>query len=274
MLRKFSLLFTAILALSANCMAAEESLPKSLIYQNKPIDPLCISENNSNDLSKCGINAEPDRSISGDNAIMKSKGFYGYEYQIKNMGPTRGYSYYKVIGKSADADVVYSVSSGGGSGEFTMFALVKRKDSTLKVTTIASGDRCNGGVSEGSVKDGKLTYHLNLTPLDYTGLALTNPHLLKSQDDLQYCAACCAGYAVYAYPLNNDMENTKLLGVDFKGYPAKELEKDEPKPYQRCFDKLLGEYQSRGQTFIEGKAIPAFVDEFYRVCYTQPLPAH
>jgi hypothetical protein len=257
-------LFNLLLILHSSAFA---SIPLSLIYQNKPVDPLCLSENHYNELSKCGINAEPDLVASGDNEILKAKGYYGYEYQVKNSGQSRGYSYYKVIGKSGNKIIVNTVSSGGGSGEFTAILLVSRNADKLKITTVASGDRCNSGVSHPEVKNDRLIYRSNMTPLDYTGLAHSNPHLLKSMDDLQYCAACCAGYAVYSFPLKNEMENTKFLYVDFKDYPAKELAKLGDKPYQRCFDKLIADYQSQGKTRLVGKAAAEFALKFYSLCY-------
>lgn len=256
--------------LASSLLAASplsKNFPDLLIYHLKPIDPLCITgfETPQGDLATCDISAQHGLKISGYNNHLLSQGYTGFDYQENDSYPTRGYSYYKPYGMINDAAIVYSVSSGGGTGEFTSINLVRRHQDKITVKVINSGDRCNGGIRNVSRQNHHLTYSVSVTPFDFLTLAHDNPHHLKAYNDLLSCAACCAGKAVYARS-DDDFNKEKLLYLNFAGYA---LSGWNGSPAQVCLDKLIDDYIKQGITRFDEKQLLAFTQQYNRVCFNQ-----
>jgi hypothetical protein len=188
--------------------ASAMPLPPELMYQQKPVDSLCFEELENSaqtaQLGKCGVQAEKGRYISGNVAKLAAEGYTGYEFKEKDTGPVAGYSYYKAIASLNDGVLIYTINSGGGSGEFTALQWVTRKGETLTIETLNKGDRCNNGIEDVSAKAGMVTYTINITPYDFFTLTGDNPHHLRAYDDLPACAACCAAKAVFSRPLDKN----------------------------------------------------------------------
>jgi hypothetical protein len=267
MVKKLKLILlglTCFLAVNALAYPIPKSFPDSLIYQNKPLDPLCITEFNSTHsaLNQCG-SVQQGLKISGYNSNLMRKGFVGFDFQENDKYPSRGYSYYKPFGVINGAAIVYSVSSGGGSGEFTAIQLVKRTDNNIKVTVLNGGDRCNGGISDVIRDHNTLTYSVSITPFDFLILANDNPHHLKAYHDLLACAACCAGKAVFARHDDN-FSKEKLLYVDFNHYALAGWSNS-----PSCFDSLIQNYLKQGKTRFNPQELQAFTQKFNQVCANQ-----
>jgi hypothetical protein len=245
------LILGLVFFISSNLFAAS-TLPASLMYNNKPIDALCIYEATKNtELSKCGVNAVTGREIDGSNASMLAKGYTGFNYKQNNMGPTHGESYYRVLCKQGKSDIIYTIDSSGGSGDFTAIKLLTRNKNTITVKTLDAGDRCNGGINNVLVNNHVLMYRVNITPWDFLAMNNDNPLQLRAYDDLAACAACCAGTATYY--------RNYTLSADFVP----------PKPYQRCFDKVIGGYIAKHKTILSAKEFREFTEFFNQTCHLQ-----
>lgn len=276
MKQTFTLL--ALFALLPLTSFAETTLPPDLMYNGKPIDALCISDPNSDSTAKgainlesCGLAGNNDLKMAGQDAELEKKGYTGYTFASTDQpadAPT-GYSYYKAFGNMGDKVIVYSVSSGGGSGEFSKLLLVKRSGDSIKIEALASGDRCNGGVydvkrTDANGKNASLTYNVNITPADYLALANDNPHKVKAYDELDACAACCAGSAVFTAPLSGNTVKAKLSYVDI-GEKQDDNGSSSLK-YQACFDNLLNDYRKKGMTHLSMQQLKEFTKAFNKTC--------
>ncbi len=265
-----------LMLLSASASAEELNLtpsttpiPDELQYQENPIDPLCFVEMDQHthisDLTKCGVEAEKNREISNYNSNFLKKGFVGYDYAWStdtNLPAATGYGYYRYLGKADDYDIVYVVSSGGGSGQFSAIDLVKRTGDKILVEPINDGDRCNNGITQVKNENNSLVYTVNMTPYDFIRLTKINPHQLKPSD-LETCASCCAATVVFTRDLKNIMSE-KMNYVDLDSYSRENTPSDQP--YQACFNKLVTTYKKNGQTHLNNDQLQGFMKEFNEKC--------
>ena len=242
------------------------NLPTSLIYNGKPIDAWCFTDTNSDSLKKCGINFEKDIKISGQDKQLEKKGYTGYEYHFKGSGPTHGYSYYRPIAHFGNKDVIFTLSSGGGSGQFTAIKTIDRHGDKLNIQTYDMGDRCNNGISDIKQDNEKITYLAHITPFDFLTLAEDNPHKLQAYDDLAACAACCAGTVRISRPLNDNFLKATVVSVDFSNYSLEDGGYTGKKPYQACFNSLIATYKAKHKTVLTLAALKVFVQQFNQQC--------
>lgn len=251
------------LALFNNVHAA--SLPSDLVFENKPIDSLCFFDNENIsdkiDLNNCGA-AKQKFAIKDQNEHLLKQGFIGYNWQDTAYPESPGgYSYYKFFPTANAQYWIYSVNSGGGSGEFTAIQLVKRiTPESLFVKGITGGDRCNGGVTDVSEKSGALTFNVNLTPSDFISLSKLTINNVKPYDDLAACAACCFGKA--SYTVTPDDLNPK-----FNQFIIEQNIKLEELPQQgklqACFNKL---FVSNNKFNLTEADIVKLVEQFKEKC--------
>lgn len=254
------------------CAVPDSKLPNELIYEGKPIDPLCLFEIEDTkgvvDLRKCGLNAQKGHQVAGKNKKLMSEGFNGYDYSYninysKSLG---GYSYYKVFGNVGNSVIVQTVNNSGGTGDFSFLNLVQREGNIIKITVLNGGDRCNGAVDSIKRKGEHLVYSVRLTAYDYLTLAQDNPHHLKAYDDLSSCAVCCAGIAVYQRDIVSNFANEKLLYIDASNY-LKDIDNASPsQPYQACFDKVLKQYAQKNNGKLNAKQLSLFTHQFNTKC--------
>lgn len=252
---------------------ASATLPTDLMYEGKPIDPLCIYEANANNgiasLNECGISAEKQRRITGQNSELINSGYVGFDYDwsvSQFSEPSHGTSYYKSFGKANGAHIIYALNNSGGSGQFSGVYLVKRKGDTLEVQNFMGGDRCNGGIYNVKKQNERLTYNVNLTAYDFLTLANDNPHNIGAYDDLYSCATCCQAAGVYERQIGNNFQKEKLLYVDLNAYETAIENNASDQGYQMCFDNLIDEYKKKGKSHLSGNDLKTFTHEFNSKC--------
>lgn len=269
--KKHLLISVATLLIAQAAAAMPADFPQELMYQQKPIDPMCFEEvegaTHTALLEECGVSAEKGRHMSGYTDNLLRQGYTGYDYKEKDTGPVAGYSYYKVIGKLNGGELIYTINSGGGSGEFTALRWVTRKGDTLTVETLNQGDRCNNGIENAVAGKGEVTYQVNMTPYDFFVLTNDNPHHLRAYDDLPACAACCAAKAIFSRPLDKNYQKEKLVAVDFSHYSLNPTDDPNATRYQLCFNKLISESKAKGQTAFNSQELHAFTKNFNQVCF-------
>jgi hypothetical protein len=249
-----------------------ENFPTDFTFQEKPIDPMCVtkllaeggSPGHAVDLLHCS--QHPENKIEKVDHKLIKKGYTGfdYTYQVSPQYVAHGISYYKYLGKFKDQDILYVIESGGGSGFMSSLILVKRDKNKLQlVKVIASGDRCNGGINENvEYKNEKLTFRVNITAYEMIRLskALTEP--IKPYDDLADCAACCVGEAIYENDLNQS-EGPKLISVKIEKSVDSETEQGK---YQSCFNELIHNYRIAEKYNFNPNDLKIFGENFYKKC--------
>lgn len=248
------------------------NFPSQLLYEGKPIDPLCFETSDESNsvasLKECGIKSSPSKKITGYNDGLLDKGYIGYDYAwTDNDTPdnsARNYSYYKWVGETNGSHIVYTLNNTGGSGQFSSIVLVKRNENTLQIKSLTGGDRCNGGISDVTLKDNLLTYSQNMTPYDFLELSKNNPQQLKAYNDLDACAACCAGSLIIERDLLKSIDKENPIAVDLSDdyQPASENDKK----YQVCFDKLYTNYIKNGKKQLSFKELQEFIATFNKEC--------
>lgn len=257
--------FLIYAAMNASCLAlTPQNYPNELKYKGQPIDPLCFEgEEKKVSLDKCGLNFHDNLKVTGKDADLIKKDYYGFEYQDNDTPGTTASSYYKLIGQYKDALVLYRISNGGGSGVFTSVDLVKRNGDMISIDTLGVGDRCNNGIDEPTVTNNILSYVAYITPFDYLTIAQQNPHKLQAYDDLASCAACCYGQA--RFQLNLADKKEKFINIDL---PANKEDVDNQTQgkYQHCFNKIMMNYLQQKQTTMDPKELKTFVDRFNTEC--------
>jgi hypothetical protein len=245
--------------------------PKELLYKGKPIDSLCFYEtqdpNQAVSLASCGINAVNERKVVSQNRKMLAKGFIGYDYNMFVAGSKsampNGYSYYKVIGSVNGASLISTVNNSGGSGQFTAIFMVKREGDEIHLTSLASGDRCNNGIVDAQVKNQQLLFTTYITPYDFLLISNQNPYNLSGYNDLDSCATCCQAKAIYKINLAQDTNNVQLLSIDAGQKP---VTMENQSNYQTCFNRLLTDYQNKGDNSLNPKQLDEFVHTFNENC--------
>lgn len=240
------------------------ALPATLMFNDKPIDPLCFTQTWEQpadstiiDLTACET---PNAVRTPDQGKYKPEpGAYGVAYRpgdatVETM-PVASIIEYRYLGDVGTDHAVMLTESGGGSGTFTSLYLLHRDGDRLKVTrTLASGDRCNNGVTGAAVANGALSYGVNLTPAALYTLAGGNNAEELSGGPLKDCAVCC--YAVAHY--NND----GLANVTFNPDLAGALAPEDEGSYG-CFDGLV---QKHLNAALSPAQLKDFGTELYAAC--------
>lgn len=243
------------------------AVPKDLMFNNQPIDALCFfnldNHSPTMNLNECGLK-KSNYSNKGLNEQLISKGYIGYDWQDPEFhGETQGYIYYKYFKAGDHSYWLYTLNSGGGTGNFTSIQLVKRTgEDTLDVKNIAGGDRCNGGLQNVSEKNTQLTFSVNITAFDLISLAKNHHSSIKSYDDLAACAVCCVAKAFYVVGPN---AQPKLLHVDL-GHISKTEELPQQGTHQSCFNTLYASYVAKGNLKLKTNQIDEFMDKFKLQC--------
>ena len=250
--------------------APKHHLPESLMYADKPIDALCLSDDGDISLTSCGIQRESNLiKIATSKAPRDYPNAVGYEYSYKTSGPIRGYVYYQPIAHDHNTDIVFVMSSGGGTGEFSAIKIVTRRKDTLTIKTYQSGDRCNNGISHVKKNGNEITYRVKITPFDLLLIAKENPQHLKAYDDLVACAVCCAGTALESRSLHGNELTGKIIYVDLSHYVLDQGGYGNELPYQACFNKLISRYKLKHQSMIfTFSELKHFVHEFNQTCFS------
>ena len=251
---------------SIQAFSGPQGLASSLIYDGKPIDAMCFTESKRASLKNCGIHFKKDMEKAGQNQQLEKQDYIGYEYHVKSAGPTSGYSYYRPIAHFENKNVILTVSSGGGSGAFTAIKTVERTGDKLKIQNYDMGDRCNHGIFDVKQDTQQITYRAHITPFDFLTLANENPHKLQAYDDLEACAACCAGTVMISRPLNKNFSKATIVTIDFSHYSLTEGGTTRKKPYQGCFNSLIATYKAKHETVLTLSKLKVLVRQFNQKC--------
>jgi hypothetical protein len=181
---------------STNAFATE--LPEALKYQGNPIDPLCFKDTMTS-------GPEPDLKVCSDPKLKESieilpeknrnNDSIGYMYKKVPFEDRYAYVYYRYIGSHEGREVILVNVSGGGTGQFSFVLGMKRKgDKLIEDKDYAGGDRCNGGINEVVIKNGKVIITENVTPSDLYELAeVQPPNGLKAYEVLDGTPHACLG---------------------------------------------------------------------------------
>lgn len=258
-------LFLGILFSYLSIVKVCAAVPSELMFHNKPIDALCFFnlEGKEIDLEKCGL-AAAKYIMKGTNSSLIAKGYIGYNWQDpKYPGSTEGYSYYKFFNSGKNIYWIYTINSGGGTGEFTAIHQVKRKNtSTLEIETLRGGDRCNGGLQDVFDVNNHLSFSQNLTAYDLIALSKKYAPKVKAYDDLAACAICCVAKAYYELTANAQLQ---LNYVDL-GTVKNIKEMPEQGRFQSCFNQLLASYVVAGKTKLKQNMLDEFAAKFNQTC--------
>ena len=255
---------------------SEYKLPDELMYQGKPIDPICLFEiedtKGRSDLSHCGLNKKQGYHLSGSNKRLLSQGFIGYNYRwrLNHSVDMGGYSYYKAFGKVGRSVIVQTMNKSGGTGSFSSLNLIQREGNLVKISVLDGGDRCNGSLVDarrvGEGAQAQLVYGVRLTAYDFLILANDNPHHVKAYDELSSCAVCCVATAMFQRHIGSDFDQEKLLYVDARDYLKNAGQPSSSPTYQACFDKLLLEFGQKNKGKFDAMQLSLFTHQFNAKC--------
>lgn len=274
-MKAFSKTLTGIVALIPSLAICAGTVPgnypKDLLYKGKPIDTLCIYEaqnpNEAIPLASCGINSIGERKVVGQNRRMLAKGFIGYNYNVFTAGSKsampNAYSYYRILGNINGIYIISAINNSGGSGQFTAIYLLKREGDILHVSSVASGDRCNNGIADAQVKNQQLLFTTYITPYDFLTISNQNPYNLNGYHDLDSCATCCQAKISYQIITGQDSDNIKMLSIDIGD---KVISTEGQSGYQVCFNRLIADYQSKGDRHLSPQQLDVLVHTFNEDC--------
>jgi len=241
------------------------SVPKDFYYKNKPIEPWCFNLS-SQEIQEDSINLAKCSTIP-KNITIKSKvwkldnDYIGYYYVYKRGAffHSSPYIFYRYLGKMANLHAIHVLYCNGSSGKYSEIFLFERKGNLLHFIHRYGGDRCNGGIIKATIESDLLRYSKYITAFDFLELAKNNQYNLKPYEDLQACAICCFGEAVY---LGDTLSHVNLI-------PGFSLNKDIASIsgiYQNCFENIYQNYVSNKRIELSFKELVEFTEKFNTQC--------
>lgn len=243
------------LCITATPLISAAAISDALTYQGNPVHPACFDVNLDQATRKT-INL---KACSADKSKVTLKdGYYtNQDEKIRQETFTR----YAVIGHQDDRYLVVSGSWTGGSGFFTEVTWYKKSgDSLITLKTLASGDRCNGGVAS----EGAWQYSVNLTPVDMLSLANGGLPKINAYQDLDASAAGCVAKAIYQFNPEKQVAvfksiqlNKKPLSIDKWVLELK---------YQYCFNRLYNTFVESNRTTFAQVDLDHFKNQFETIC--------
>jgi uncharacterized protein len=236
---------------------------KPFLVDGKPIDPVCLlpladqtGESSRIDLDEC----------PHDELVMRETpdkpGLIGFSYVDKKDPPGAGLAdlYYRYVGEYRGSAVLYTEYSGGGSGNFSQLDALKRSGkASFNFSTISTGDRCNGAVSNAVIEKGQLLYDQVLTPWGLMELGLTplNPEF----EDLESSAVSC----VATVHMRDSRWTSITLTVSDGRVDGDVTTPDKLGKHQACFDKVYRDFVTRRETELTPEKFDRFKAQF-RAC--------
>lgn len=258
-----NLLITFILLILSNVSYAF-ALPAELMYNGKPIEAICIQEiiynEGSIDLAKCKF-SHPYMHKSN---IKYDSDLIGYQYIEQGYTMQHDcYSYYSYLGNIDGKIVVYLEENSGGISHFTYILLLDRQRNNLIKSKVfyGPGDRCNGGLKSAYVKDGKINYITNTTPLDFLRIYQDNIKATSRDADESLSRLVDRSLSCYG--------STKFEDDDFKYIKLNSrAEYDSYEDYDRfnaqeCFDIIHKQYIDRRHITLTVTDLEKFMDEVF-----------
>lgn len=266
-------LITALSVLSAPGISDAADISPNILYRDEPIDPLCFDnglvvtrpEGAWVDLDKC-LN---DAGVSVENVIPQKtgpltpneNGFIGYDFTMGDSEfPSSGMALYKYVGPITGGFVIQTIYNTGGTGFFSSLNIIERQNGRIHIArTLAGGDRCNGGIRDARIEDGKVHFSVNITPADiiygYGGAPESEAY------DIEVSAASCFAEALYT---DGTFTSIVLNGDIFTGVDDPAV--DNGFADQPCFNKVFGDYLSSGRGRLTPEQVKTFTADFRREC--------
>lgn len=244
--------------------AIKEQEGLKLIWNGKDVPPLCFNKLimgevplASVDLTTCGT--DPELTVT---KTYTHEGQLISNYRYKESEPDEPdlSIMYHVVGTTDEGTAVEVSSYTGGSGRFTGLEFVSIDGNTLKLNkALGGGDRCNSGVADAEIKDGKLVYGFYITPGDFPMLATGDDQGLVAYEDLEASASSCFGIARY--------REGKLIEVELlpKAVDASDADWTARYALQKCFNGKL-KAQAATKAILPTEEFKGFVKEFLTGC--------
>ena len=231
------------------------------------VSPLCFEQLFGIDGPKGPIDVTTCEKASGYQNIHTGleEGRYRTTYEFPSepdMPAEKGFSSYELLGDVKGGTAVETYNETGGTGRFSSLILVNLSGNTLSlVDQIAGGDRCNGGLTDAHVENGRLVYSINATPGDLPTLAWGTDKGLKPFEDLEASAMSCFATVTFE---DGSLSRVSLVadagkqGGDWSNQYSK----------QACFNKQFAQAISQGKKDMTAGEFRNFMDEFLSVCTT------
>lgn len=192
---------------------------------------------------------------------------------------------YRSIGALPSRETLIQAEEGtGGTGVFSTLALVGITKASPQQLMILGyrrfGDRCNRGLADARIVDGRIEYDLSLTsfdlfnlddPIEYRTIHILEPDIrskglvsVRPYDDLErYANGPCLGTATFSMDLDT-LEGTPLsvaINAPARGGEA---------VYQKCFEDFLTARFREFPVRIPVSDLPALAGEFKAKCLKGP----
>ena len=256
------LLLITISYLTARAEQVPFQLPPELMTEYGVIAPICFNEFTDMSGARATLNLKTNPCIRYKqpyNEYALKNGLIGYDLKTDEPSMKPPAIFYRYIGKLSannQSDYVFLISwSGGGTGSFTQLMTMTLKHHVLSVKrTIATGDRCNGGVKEASIRDNHLFFNVNMTP--HTLYTLNN-NAIKQDDQawLPDCAICCVGTLNY--------QDDKLIGAALDGQLPEAAEDDRK---LQCFNHIINSYAEKGTASLTPSQLSRVQGDIHTRC--------
>jgi uncharacterized protein YecT (DUF1311 family) len=159
---------------------------------------------------------------------------------------------YHLVGALADGGQVVTVDYwGGGTGQFSsVYKLVRNGDILTGSLITVGGDRCNGGVNDVKVVDGRtVRVSFNGSPYDLAAQVLADAEQASA---LPSCAICCTGTATREFSPGDKEGRLIELTVEHD----RDIANDEKALL--CLNRILGLSGGQSVTLGADKARAAF----------------
>ncbi len=226
----------------------------NFLYNGKAIHPSCLDgflQNNKSTVDLRACNPGSTNIKSRDGWILADR--------------STGYTKYRVLWNEGERYLIATSWTNSGSAIFSNLVRLREGSNTLHfVESIASGDRCNGGLSNYRIEGSILHFSQSLTASGLMDIAATNTGNMRS-GDLESGATFCFGTANYEYNLAT---NSKVLtSTNFKNLiSVASPERMNQSPLQLCFNEIYTTYTKNGNATLTPQELAAFGRQFTTQC--------
>ena len=226
-------------------------------HQGRPIHPQCVTALTGGEphpepiqLSTCGKTKEPVEHKAED-----------FSWTSKEPGGLRPeFASYRVLGQQGGEWVLSWEWGGGGTGIFSGVSLFHLERGALRlVRTVATGDRCNGGLSNSKLEKNVLQYSRSATPSDVLRSVPEGASLDSiNGEKLESSALSCFATLDYAGGV--------LLGAELEDPGSDREGWTDRFPSQACYNALQREFLAKGQTHLDAYGLSKFALAFAQRC--------
>jgi hypothetical protein len=209
-------------------------------------------------LNDCGA---ADITISNrQEAPIKDMVGYSFRYNSSSDPNDGGWIYYRNLGLLNGNPVLLVDYSGGGSGHFSSIREIKLDGHVLQnIKYLASGDRCQGAISDARIVGGSLNVESSITPTTLLKMAVPLPQPNPSwelDDSPQGNQGNCFAAA--------RTQDGKLISISIS---RKYLINTGPSSeVQLCFNNLFGASLDRGKSVLKSQELTQLLKRFFTEC--------